>query len=293
MATTRIPSLSALRAFEVAARHQSAKRAAEELSVTPTAISHQIRQLEESLGLALFVRKPRQLVLTSQGKELQAVLTESFDNIRMVLQRLKSTPARQGVTLSTTPAIAVKWLLPGISRLRKTHPNLDLRIHATHEVVALDGITADLAIRYGKGHWPGLVAEKLFDNRFVPVCSPKLAIRKPADLCHFPLIHFAPEHAKSLPMDWPAWQQCAQVAGLDTLAGPVFSDETHAISAVMNGEGVALMSKALIMEDLIHGRLVQPFGPELKADPFHLIYPDKRKNDPVIKAVRDWVLGLS
>ncbi len=292
MTTNRIPSLSALRAFEAAARHQSAKRAAEELSVTPTAISHQIRLLEDDLGLELFVRKPRQLILTTQGKELQAVLRESFDSIASVVQRLKAKPERQAITLSTTPAIAVRWLLPWISRLRESHPKLDLRIHATHEVVDLDGVTADLAVRYGKGHWPGLVAEKLFDNRFIPACSPKLDIRRPRDLCNHPLIHFEPHNAKSVPVDWAIWQRYAKVPDLDTSAGPVFSDETHVVSATLNGEGIALMSKALIMDELESGRLVQPFGPELKADPFHLVYPERRRNDSAIKAVRDWVLGL-
>ncbi|OZG74801.1 LysR family transcriptional regulator [Hahella sp. CCB-MM4] len=293
MAANRIPSLSALRAFEAAARYQSAKRAAEELSVTPTAISHQIRLLEDELGLALFVRKPRQLILTTQGKELQSVLSDSFDSIAAVVQRLKTKPERQAITLSTTPAIAVRWLLPWISRLRESHPKLDLRIHATHEVVELDGVTADLAIRYGKGDWPGLVAEKLFDNRFIPACSPKLHIRKPKDLCRYPLIHFEPNNAKSVPVDWEIWQHFAKVPGLDISAGPIFSDETHAVSATLNGEGVALMSKALIMDELENGRLVQPFGPELKAEPFHLVYPERRRKDPAIMSVRDWIMGLS
>ena len=288
----RLPSLSALRAFEAAARHESAKQAAEELSVTATAISHQIRGLEVSLGVALFVRKPRQLLLTAQGRALQEVLASAFDAIGSAVERLKTTPVRHAVTLSTTPAIAVRWLLSWICLLRDAHPQIDLRIHASHEPVALDGVTADLAIRYGDGHWPGLVAEKLFDNVFIPACSPHLGLTQAADLPQHPLLHFRPQQVSTFPMDWAGWQKRAQVPGLDVNAGLVFSDETHAISAAIGGQGVALMSRPLIADELAEGRLVQPFGPELPGKPFYLVYPQSRQDDPVILAIRDWVLNV-
>lgn len=169
-----LPSLSSLRAFEAAARYESAKQAALELSVTATAISHQIRGLEESLGVALFIRKPRQLELTPQGRALQQVLESAFDSISSVVKGLRPVPCRQAITLSTTPAVAARWLLSWVCLFRESHPDIDLRIHASPEPVALDGVTADLAIRYGDGRWPGLVAEKLLDNTFVPACSPHL-----------------------------------------------------------------------------------------------------------------------
>lgn len=291
MSRYRLPSLSALRAFEAAARHESAKKAAQELSVTSTAVSHQIRSLEGALGVTLFTRKPRQLVLTAQGKELQAVLEASFDNIAQVIGRLRAAPVRDAVTLSTTPAVAVRWLLSWVCLLRDAHPQIDLRIHASHEPVELDGVTADLAIRYGDGQWPGLVAEKLFDNTFIPACSPYLELDDPADLPRHPLLHFLPQHATSLPVDWANWQKKARVPGLDVTAGLVFSDETHAISAAIDGQGVALMSRQLIADELKRGRLVQPFGPELEGKPFYLVYPEHRRNDPVIMAIRDWVMG--
>lgn len=292
MSVRRLPPLSALRAFEAAARHQSAKLAAEELSVTPTAISHQIRQLEESLGIALFLRKPRRLLLTSQGRELQSVLQDAFDSIDDVVGRLRAAPARQAITLSTTPAIAVRWLLPWVCLLRETHPQLDLRIHASHQPVLLDGVTADMAIRYGDGRWPGLVAEKLLDNTFIPACSPMLNLHDQADLPRHTLIHFAPQHAVNLPVDWAAWQRRAQVPGLDVSAGLMFSDETHAISAAIDGQGIALMSRKLIADELERGRLVQPFGPEFEGKPFYLVYPERRRNEPAVRAVRDWVMTL-
>lgn len=291
MTPRRLPSLSALRAFEAAARHLSAKRAAEELSVTPTAISHQLRQLEENLGVVLFVRRPRQLVLTAQGQTLLAVLSDSFDAIAEVVAKLRRPSARHSVTLSTTPAVAARWLLPWVCLLRDAHPDIDLSIQVSHEWVALDGIVADMAIRYGEGPWPGLVAEKLFDNIFIPVCSPMLGLQEPAELVRHTLLHFSSPKAVA-PVDWAAWQRQVQVPGLDVSAGLLFSDETHTITAALDGQGVALMSRQLFEEELRQGRLVQPFGPEIKTAPFHLVYPRERLEEPAIAAVRDWVMGL-
>lgn len=292
MSRRRLPPLSALRAFEAAARHESAKQASEELSVTATAISHQIRALEESLGLALFVRKPRQLELTMAGRELQQVLESAFDSIGAAVERLSAAPRRHAVTLSTTPAVAVRWLLSWVCLLRDSHPDIDLRIHASHEPVALDGVTADIAIRYGDGRWPGLVAEKLFDNTFIPACSPLLGLHDAADLPRHTLIHFRNQAVISSPLDWAVWQKQAQVPGLDVAAGLVFSDETHAVSAAVGAQGVALMSRQLIEDELTAGRLVQPFGPELEGKPFFLVYPENRRNDPSIQAVREWILTV-
>ncbi|WP_174237661.1 LysR substrate-binding domain-containing protein [Stutzerimonas nosocomialis] len=288
----QLPSLSALRAFEAAARHESAKQAAQELSVTATAISHQIKGLETALGIALFVRRPRKLELTPQGRELQQVLESAFDSIGNVVERLKAAPARQTATLSTTPAVAVRWLLCWVCLLRESHPGIDLRFHASHEPVALDGVTADLAIRYGDGRWPGLVAEKLFDNTFIPTCSPLLGLTDVAQLPAHPLIHFRNNDAVSSPLEWATWQKLAKVPGLDVTAGLVFSDETHAISAAVGGQGVALMSRQLIQDELDQGRLVQPFGPTIEGKPFYLVYPQSRANDPVILAIRDWVMSI-
>jgi len=289
----QLPPLAALRAFEAAARHCSAKLAANELSVTPTAISHQVRQLEDALGVSLFVRQPRQLVLTPQGRELQAVLGESFNAMAAAVARLRAPPQRQAVTLSATPAVAARWLLPRVGSLRALHPRLDLRIHASHEAVALDGITADIAIRYGRGRWPGMTAEKLFDTVFAPACSPALKLRRRADLVRHTLLHFAVPGSRNQPGTWAEWQQHAQVSGLDVTAGPVFSDETHTVSAALQGQGVALMGLALIADELRAGNLVQPFGPVLPGLPFYLVCPEARRAEPAVAAVFEWVRGLA
>ncbi|SDL37408.1 LysR family transcriptional regulator, glycine cleavage system transcriptional activator [Modicisalibacter muralis] len=293
MTPRRLPSLSALRAFEATARHLSAKAAAEELSVTPTAVSHQIRKLEEYLGVVLFVRKPRQLVLTGAGKTLLAASSDAFDTLGDAVARLYHAPEQPSVTLSTTPAVAARWLLPWVCLLRERHPDLNLNIQVSYDWVALDGVAADMAIRYGDGHWPGLVTEKLFDNVFVPACSPALGISRHADLHHHTLLHYRPPSRKGSLLSWLSWQKLANVAGLDIDAGLMFSDETHTIGAALDGQGVALMSKALIASELSGGRLVQPFGPDMPAEPFHLVYPQERLREPAFAAVREWVLGLA
>ena len=287
-----LPPLSAMRAFEAAARHRSAKRAAEELSVTATAISHQLRTLEDWLGVQLFLRKPRQLELTAAGRELLDDVGNAFDTMAGAVARLRAVPQRRHVTLSTTPAVASRWLLPHVGQLSEVHPGLDLRIHVTHEPVALDGHSADIAIRYGSGRWAGLVTHKLFDNVFVPACSPALKLKRAQDLPRHGLLHFESCNARSAPISWAGWQKLAKVRGLDPSVGSVFSDETHTISAALAGQGVALMSRALISDELRQGTLVSPFGPEFKGEPFHLVYPEAQRESPTVKAVKDWVLGL-
>ncbi|RZJ11624.1 MAG: LysR family transcriptional regulator [Rubrivivax sp.] len=293
MTGRNLPPLSALRAFEAAARHASAKRAAEELHVTPTAISHQLRTLEAWLGTPLFVRRPRQLEVTAAGRELQAVLATSFDSIAATTVRLRRGAARQTATLTTTPAVAARCLMPRLDWLREHHPLLDIRIHATHELVPLDGVLADVAVRYGHGPWPGIASEPLFDNVFVPACAPSLGLVHAADLPRHTLIHFEPRGGVSGPISWAGWQALAGVPGLDPTAGPVFSDETHAVAAALAGQGVVLLSRALVTDELARGSLVQPFGPELHGAPFQLAWPRARAQDPAVLAIREWVRVLS
>nr|WP_255783863.1 LysR substrate-binding domain-containing protein [Lysobacter chinensis] len=215
----------------------------------------------------------------------------AFGSIAEAVERVR-TPQRRSLTLSATPAVASRWLVPRLPQLREACADLDLRIHVSHEPVALDGVEADAAIRYGHGRWPGLVAYKLFDNVFAPVCSPRLDLDDPHQLPRHTLLHFAPPGSRSAPVDWRVWQARARVSGLDAEAGPVFSDETHTISAALAGQGVALMSLALVADELRAGSLRSPFGPELEAAPFHLVYPQTRLEDCWLATLRDWILGL-
>ena len=293
MSHRALPSLTALRAFEATARLRSAKLAAGELSVTPTAISHQIRALEDQLGTPLFVRSVRQLRPTAMGQQLLDDLQPAFDTMARAVDRVRRAAQPPIVTLSTTPAVASRWLLPRMEALRDLDVSLGLRLHISHRPVALDGHSADMAIRYGSGQWPGLVAEHLVGNRFVPACSPALKLRQRTSLPRHALLHFLPLGARSSPSDWAAWQRVARVPGLDVGAGPVFHDETHVIAAALAGQGVGLMSQALIVRELAEGRLVRPFGPDLPGQPFHLVFPEARRAQPDVQAVRDWVLAAT
>ncbi|WP_211440730.1 transcriptional regulator GcvA [Collimonas humicola] len=285
----RLPPLAALRAFEAAARHVSIKSAAAELSVTPTAVSHQVRRLEDTLGIALFQRQPRQLHLTAAGAELYAALRDGFDAFAAVIGRIQDREAPRALTISTTPAFAARWLLPRLGAFRAAYPRQDLRIHTSVEISPLDGHTADIAIRYGLGNWPGLVARKLFDDRIAPVCSPRLKVKKPADLFKQTLIHCEWQNTLRKPSTWRAWARHAGLDKLDSRAGMVFSDESHAISAAIAGQGVALLSTSLIEPELRGGVLLQPFGPMLNTYAFYLVYPETRESDPHVQDACAWI----
>lgn len=276
-AARRLPPLAALKAFEAAARHLSIKSAAAELSVTPTAVSHQIRRLEDSLGVAVFQRLPRQLRLTAAGSELYVALRDGFDLFAAAIGRIRLRDAARLLTITTTPAFAARWLLPRLGAFRNAHPEQDLRLHTSVEIAPLDGNTADIAIRYGLGSWPGLAAEKLFDDRIAPVCSPLLKVKKPKDLLKHTLIHNEWQTSLRNASTWRAWAKRAKFSDLDSQGGIVFSDESHAISAAIAGQGVALLSTALIEPELQSGVLEQPFGPVLSNYAFYLVYPEARR----------------
>ncbi|MFP2932217.1 transcriptional regulator GcvA [Pyxidicoccus sp. 3LG] len=286
-----LPPLAALRAFEAAARHLSFKRAAEELAVTPTAISHQVRQLEEWLGLRLFERRVRRVALTSDGQALYPSLREGFDALARGLEALRSPPTQAALTLSATVAFTSKWLVPRVAAFRAACPGLDLRLHASDDAVDLRTGEVDLAIRYGRGHHPGLRSELLLQDRFAPVCSPRLGVRGPADLGRHPLIHFEWRHVED---DTPTWRRWFASAGRPYRAPGgelVFSDESHAIQAAIAGQGIALVSLVLVAEELSSGALVQPFGPELDGIAYHLVHLDAARHAERLAAVRRWLLA--
>ncbi|MFZ6743544.1 LysR substrate-binding domain-containing protein [Undibacterium sp. JH2W] len=267
----RLPSLSALRAFEAAARHGSFKQAANELAVTPTAISHQIRLLEEYTGLCLFERQVRKVVLTDAGAELYPVLRDGFNAFETTLQRLGKSQARRRVIISTTSAFMARWLAPRVTGFHKLYPEIDLELHASDQTIDLGSDQADIAIRYGRGPYPGMVAESLFSDCFALVCSPRLGSLGVADLDRFPLIDFkwTNEHLLN-----PTWQNWFAAAGLPWKARHgqlLFSDEGHAIQAALAGQGIALLSLDLVADDITAGHLMQPFGPSIPGHTYHLV----------------------
>lgn len=274
-----LPPLAALRAFEAAARLLSFKRAAAELGVTPTAISHQIRQLEDGLGRPLFVRRTRRVELTDAGTRLLPFLTEGLDQMQRGIDELRSDAAERAVTVTATVAFTTRWLVPRLSRFRTRHPDVRLRFLASNDLIDPIGNAADLAIRYGGQRVAGSRSTQLFRARFAAVCRPGLGVRGPTDVIRGPLIRFA--WHRSTP-DTPTWSRWFQAAGLDRGTPSVddearsdldFSEEGDALLAAVAGEGIALANLALVADDLERGDLTVPCGPVMDGDWFRLIAP--------------------
>lgn len=285
----RLPPLSALRAFEAAARLGSFKRAASELAVTPTAISHQIRSLEEHTGLSLFKRDTRKVELTDAGVQLFPVLQEGFDAFEATLARLVQTKKRAQVTISATNAFTAKWLVPRMRRFHEQHPEIDLLLNASDEVVDLVDSAVDIAVRYGEGPYPGVASEILFADRYAPVVHSKLGVTSPADLNGVTFIHFQWKRAHPLNPTWESWFARAQLPWSAAPGQLRFSDEGHAIQAAVAGQGIALLSLPLVEEELAAGHLVQPFGPVMAGHTYHLVMRSDRPAAPHVSATAEWL----
>jgi LysR family glycine cleavage system transcriptional activator len=289
----RLPPLLSLRAFEAAAAHRSFQRAAQELSVTPSAISHQVRALEDTLGQPLFRRLTRQLVLTPAGERLFDDLRMGFDLLEAGIDRLRRPAASPAVTLTTNTAFAARWVLPRMEAFRKACPDVELRLHASDKLVDLARGDADIAIRSGRGNWPGLVARELMRECYAPLCSPMLKLRRVADLPKHQLIHCDWQPHALAPAVWPRWFREAGIAPPRGRAmkspGLSFSDETHAMLAALGGHGVALLSLTLAAEEIASGALVQPFGPVLDTGSYFLAVAEGRESEAAVRAVWDWI----
>lgn len=287
----RLPPLASLRAFEAAARRESFKLAAAELGVTPTAVSHQIRQLEDGLGVTLFARQTRKVALTAEGRTLYPALRDALDSMAEAVEAVKRRPARRVATLSATVAFTAKLLVPHVGSFRRLHPDWDLRLHASDDAVDLHAGEADAAIRYGLGHYPGLTALPLLRDDFAPVCSPHLGLRRPEELPGATLIHFGwgPMAARISVPTWRLWAERSGLHDFDAEAGITFNDESSAIQAAIAGQGVALLSLALVAAELASGALVQPFGPALDGLRYDLVHPAGAELRPPVAALRRWV----
>lgn len=291
----RLPPLLALRAFEAAAAHLSFQRAALELSVTPSAISHQVRALEDTLGQPLFRRLTRQLALTPAGQRLFDDLRTGFDVLEAGVDKLRRPAASQAVTLTTNTAFAARWVLPRIEAFRTACPGVELRLHASDTLVDLARGDADIAIRSGRGNWPGLVSRELMSERYVPLCSPMLGLKRVADLPKHQLIHCDWQPHAIAPAVWPRWFREAGIAPprgrAMKSAALSFSDESHAMLAALGGHGVALLSVTLSAPEIRSGALVQPFGPALDTGSYFLAVANGRENEAPVRAVWDWIVS--
>ena len=285
----RLPALNALKAFEAAARHESFTRAAQELCVTQGAVSHQVKALEEELGVKLFNRERQRLVITDAGREYLIVVRDALDRIALGTERLVQRQSSGALTISTSPDFAAKWLVHRLGRFAEVHPDIDLRVSATMHHVDFAREDVDLAVRHGDGSWAGLHVERLCAEELFPVCSPKLAagrrgLSKPADIVKFPLLHL---DARA---DWSRWLEAAGVAGADISRGPVLNRASMLIDAAIDGQGIALARTALAAWDLINGRLIRPFDVMLPlTKSYWIVCPKATAMLPKIVRARDWL----
>ena len=288
----RLPSLNGLRAFEAAARHLSFTEAASELNVTQTAISHQIRRLEDELGIRLFVRKNRALELTPQARDYLPGVRAAFNDLKLATDRLRRRGNDNVLTISTLASLAAKWLLPRLSNFQEAHPKVDVRITTSTSLVDFKNGDVDAAIRYGRGHWPGVRAQWLMADELFPVCSPALLegerpVRCPQDLAHHTLLHSSGGYDD----DWRLWLTAAGLpADISKQPGLTFDLIFMTVQAAIDGIGVAMGRTSYVQEDITKGRLVVPFKIALPADAgFYLVSPEAAADPPKLRVFRDWL----
>ena len=299
----KLPPLRALHAFEAAARHHSFAAAASELGVTPTAISHQIKQLEAACGVKLFQRRPRPLLLTSAGARLYPALRNGFDALATAMALLAEEDAQTPLRVTSPNAFASKWLVPRLPKWREENPTVALEIIGTDAVLDVRAGATDVAIRYARKPPLDLMAHEVFRDTFIPVCSPRLLeqhgpIERAADLLRFPLIHY--DWINSDP-DAPTWRQWLAVArSIDPDFNPLekawdlsFSEELHAIDAVIGGQGVAICSDVVVSNELRSGQLVKAHPLALPGYGFYLVSMPHSPQAPVIEAFSTWMRAIS
>lgn len=290
--TERLPPLSALRAFAAAGRHLSFQRAAAELAVTPTAISHQIRRLEEDLGVALFRRLTRKLLLTDAGQALLPEVAGAFDKLTGAVERLKASGDGGTLTISSITTLCFRWLAPRLPRFQSQHPRIEVRLEASPRLVDFAREEVDVAIRHGSGIWPGITAHKLFDDRLTPLISPRLLakgprLEKPADIFGYTLLREVAPHT-----EWEVWFSAAGLKPAGSTRGPSFNSSQLAAQAAENELGIALVDPDFFREELTSGRLVQPFPIVAHTGKSnYLAYPATYEARPKVVAFREWILA--
>ncbi|MDY0746152.1 transcriptional regulator GcvA [Paucibacter sp. R3-3] len=293
----RLPPLELIVAFEAAARHLSFTKAAEERFVTQSAMSRQMRALEDELGVSLFTRRHRALTLTLDGQRLLAACTVALGSLRGAMRDIRAPHEREVLSLTTTPGFAALWLIPRLTAFTRANPGIDVRMDATLDNRNLAAQGFDLAVRYGKlGAVPG--ARKLFDEAMQPVCSPRLvsetalALREPADLAHHTLLHLAMDgDAGGMPVEWEPWLTAWGLADLRPAARLSFTSYSEAIAAALAGQGVALGRRPLVDALLAAGQLVTPFDANVaSARAYQLIVDPASRLRPAVQAFEQWLI---
>ena len=288
----RLPPLNALRVFDSAARHLSFTKAAEELFVTQAAVSHQIKTLEEFLGLKLFRRRNRSLLLTEEGQSYYLDIKEIFSSINEATRKLLARSAKGVLTVSLSPSFAIQWLVPRLSGFNQAYPGIDVRIQAVDREEDKLADDVDVAIFYGRGNWTGLRTDRLYAEYLIPVCAPSLLtgekpLKTPSDLIYHTLLHDTSRR------DWQAYVRQLEIQNqINVQQGPIFSHSSMVIQAAVHGQGVALVNNVMARSEIESGRLVRPFPDVLVSkNAFYLVCQDSQAELGKIAAFRQWILS--
>lgn len=293
----QLPPLAPMRAFEVAARHLSFTKAADELHLTQGAISQQIKQLEQYLGFALFVRLPRRLELTEEGNQLAHVVRAALTDIGSTIDRLRAFQNKGALTVSLIASYATNWLMPRLPKFHALHPDIDLRLHTDDRLANLRTDGVDVALRYGWGSYRGMDTRLLLRERIFPVCSPKVMngpnpIRKVEDLAHAILLHDIDWRNDETGNGWPYFLKQFGVERADVTSGPGFNQSSLMVQAAIHGQGVALARSAIAELELDTGRLVRPLDIWLDSKmALYFVCLPERSEEPKIAAFRDWLMA--
>ncbi|AIT82211.1 transcriptional regulator GcvA [Novosphingobium pentaromativorans] len=286
----RLPPLNALRAFEAAGRLRSIRRAAEELNVTPGAVSRQVQSLEIFLGQQMFRRDPREIVLTAEGEQYLATISRCLDEIRDATEYLCGPQVGQVLRIRSYMTFAMRWLIPRIGNFQEMNPDVEIRITTSNDPVDFERESVDAAVRLGDGDWPDLAVERLMDNCLTPVCSPAYLEEHPiscvADLAGKTLLH-----STVRAHDWQQWNEKHGNPSIDPFSGFKYASSALAYQASMEGHGIAIAQLGLIQSDLAAGRLVRPLPEVLNMGDFtyYLVYPKNRTRNPSFRKFREWL----
>ncbi len=292
---SRLPPLNALRAFEASARHRSFSRAAEELNVTPAAISHQMKGLEEFLGAKLFRRAKRTLMLTPAGQSLLPGIRKGFSAFSEAMEEFGLYDETGMLTVAVTPSFAAKWLVHRIEHFNIAYPDVDIRMSTSMSLTdyARDGV--EIGVRYGRGDYENLVSEHLLSTEITPVCSPRLLsgdrpLEMPKDLGNFTLLHDDSHRHEEMYPDWAMWLRAVGATNVDPSHGLRFDTAGEAQNAAIEGVGVALGRTTLFSDDIAAGRLVRVFDLVLPSDlAYWIVYTEASIKRPKVRAFRDWL----
>ncbi|MEM1397526.1 MAG: transcriptional regulator GcvA [Pseudomonadota bacterium] len=290
-----LPPLNALRAFEASARHLSFTKAAEELHVTPGAISQQIKVLEQFIGSKLFRRQKKALFLTDNSQAALPLLREAFEKLEEAAKLMAAPGDAKRLNVSVAPSIAAKWLVPRLEGFHDCHPDLEVWVSADMDLVDFAVDDVDLAIRYGPGNYTGMVCERLMQETIIPVCSPDLLrtgqkLERPEHLAAFTLLHDgSPDKDDSAPT-WPMWLKAAGVEGINAGKGPKFNQSSLVIEAAVAGRGVALAKAAIAWDDLEAGRLISPFDRKTPSHfAYYVVHPASKSKVPSVISFKKWL----